>query len=154
MLLTICIQPIKDWDLESKGVIPDPLVDELSIADIVAAERTDKSSCVNDGDETGDAEGTCVADPATGNTTGDDGIRVVAISATDGVLDYISPHDIAQEIANSLFGGSGEEKRKGGDDKHLLAAIAELLATSAKGWHRDMRGSYRDDMAISATVVK
>ena len=108
MLFTICIQQIKDWDLESKGVIPDPLVDALSIADIVAAERTDKSSCKNDGDETGDAEGTCVADPAAGNTTDDDGIiRVVAISATDGVLDYISPHDIAQEIANSLFGGSG-----------------------------------------------
>ena len=125
-------------------------MDALSIADIVAAESADKEdSCQNDGDE-----GTCVADPATGNTTDDDGMRVVAISATDGVLDYISPHDIAQEIANSLFGGSGEENEKGGDDKHLLAAIAELLATSAKGWHRDMRGSYRDDLAISATVVK
>ena len=125
----------------------------MSIADIVAAERTDKEdSCKNDGDETGGGgEGTCAADPAS-NTKFDDNIRIVAISATDGVLDYISPHDIAQEIANSLFGISGEEK--GGNGKHLLAAIAELMATSAKGWHKEMRGSYRDDMAISATVVK
>lgn len=123
----------------------------MSIADIVAAESTDKEgSCKNDGDESGGAEGTCVADPA-GNTT-NESIRVFAISATDGVLDYISPHDIAQEIANSLFGSSEANGRK--DDKHLLAAIAELMATSAKGWHKEMRGSYRDDMAISATVVK
>lgn len=138
-------------------MIPDPIADALSIADIVAAESTDKEgSCKDNGDEAGGDEGTCVADPAAGNTTNDDGItRVVAISATDGVLDYISPHDIAQEIANSLFGGSvKKENGKGGDDKHLLAAIAELMATSAKGWHKEMRGSYRDDMAISATVVK
>ena len=150
-----------DWDLESKGVIPDPIVDALSISDIVAAELTSGSaskenSCQSDNDEAGSeaGEGTCVAD-----TKKDEGIiRIVAISATDGVLDFISPHDIAQEIAASVF-GSGRTADTGSEgskeaSKHLLAAIAELMATSAQGWNKEMRGSYRDDMAISATVIK
>lgn len=137
-------------------MIPDPIVFALSIADIVAAERTDQEDCCkkNDGDDDGSGgeEGTCAADP-TSTTKFDDNIRILAVSATDGVLDYISPHDIAQEIASSLF-GSSEENGPQEDGKHLLATIAELMATSAKGWHKEMRGSYRDDMAISATVVK
>ncbi len=142
-----------DWDLESKGVIPDPIVDAMSISDIVAAELTSGSadkenSCQSGNDEAGgDAgEGTCVAD----TKKDEDIIRIVAISASDGVLDFISPHDIAQEIATSVFASS----KGGGSAKHLLAAIAELMATSAQGWNKEMRGSYRDDMAISATVIK
>ena len=155
-----------DWDLESRGVIPDPIVDAMSISDIVAAELTNGSaskenSCQSDNDEAGgDAgEGTCVAD----TKKDEDIIRIVAISATDGVLDFISPHDIAQEIARSVFGsdrtadiGSEGSKEGGGSAKHLhvLALIAELMATSAQGWNKEMRGSYRDDMAISATMIK
>lgn len=154
-----------DWDLESRGVIPDPIVDAMSISDIVAAELTSgpaskENSCHSDTDEAGgDAgEGTCVADTKKDENV----IRIVAISATDGVLDFISPHDIAQEIARSVFGSDrtadigSEGSKEGGSSKHLhvLAAIAELMATSAQGWNKEMRGSYRDDMAITATVIK
>ena len=147
-----------DWDLESKGVIPDPIVDALSISDIVAAELTSGSaskenSCQSDNDEAGSeaGEGTCVAD----TKKDEDIIRIVAISATDGVLDFISPHDIAQEIAASVF-GSGRTADTGseGSKEASKHAIAELMATSAHGWNKEMRGSYRDDMAISATVIK
>ena len=144
-----------DWDLRKVGVIPDPIVDAISITDIVAAETTGKeNSCQSDSDAAGgDDEGTCVADAASA-TTEDDAIRIVAVSATDGVLDYISPHDIAEEIATSLFGASTSEESGGQNDKHVLAAISELLATSSESWHKEMRGTYRDDMAISAAVIK
>jgi len=137
-----------DWDLGGKGVIPDPIVDAVSISDIIARTLTaERDTCKEDGDtEENEEEGTCSAVSA-------DDVNVFAISATDGIMDYLEPIDIAKEVAGSLFRDEQSESN-GGGSYHLFAAQTSLMLASAQGWHSEMKGEYRDDMAIAAAVVR
>lgn len=107
---------IGDWEVGKLGVIPDPIVDIIDIEQVV-----------NDHSES------------------DDDICIFAVSATDGLMDYTTPEDIAKVLAMSMY-----EK----DGPHLLTALEQLIFVAAMGWERSKRGTYRDDIAISMSEIR
>ena len=122
-----------------------------------------KRDTCGEGDETNDKEdeakdGTCSAIVA-------EDVRVFAVSATDGVLDYVDPTDITRVIADALFeissssededaGASDDEAKKSNNTNHLFSAQTNLMLSSAQGWQSEMNGEYRDDMAISVAIIR
>mmetsp|Transcript_24827 Transcript_24827/g.58249 ORF Transcript_24827/g.58249 Transcript_24827/m.58249 type:complete len:456 (+) Transcript_24827:3882-5249(+) len=110
---------IGDWEVGKFGVIPDPIVDVIDI-DRVVDDHAEKSS-------------------------GDDDVRIFAVSATDGLMDYASPEGIAKVLAMSLYEDDGP---------HLLTALEQLIYVAASGWERSKRGTYRDDIAISVSEIR
>ena len=73
-----------DWDLGDVGVIPDPLVHILDLRDAVAV-----------GDNAVKPEG---------EEEEEEGAVFFAVSATDGMFDYLSPQDVAEAVAGGMFG--------------------------------------------------
>ena len=134
---------IGDWAAGEVGVIPDPLVDVVSLAEVVggndvSAAAGDEQTCT----VSADGEQQCLA-TAADVVEGD--VEVFAVSATDGMLDYIGIDDIAKHVALGLY-----------DDEngpHLLSACEELISAAAGGWQRDRKGRYRDDIAISVSKL-
>ena len=80
---------IGDWAAGELGVIPDPTVVALDIQDIVAS-----SDIHHEGEEE------C---KDTDQYEGNGNIEVFAVSATDGLLDFIPVEEIARTVANSLY---------------------------------------------------
>jgi len=107
---------IGDWDAGKLGVIPDPTVAALDIIELIK-----------------------------GSTTSDlDDVEVFAVSATDGLLDYVEVSNIARTIANSLYNEDGP---------HPLSACESLITTSATLWWKAKNGTYRDDIAIAVSKL-
>lgn len=130
-----------DWGV--KGVIPDPIVDVLNISDIIQNVLTLYSEfCGWDDHDEEDTteeseENTCkVVDPSE--------IRLVAVSATDGMMDYLSPAYISSVLADA-FRVEG--------NLHPHTAAEKLILEAANGWDTDYDGDYRDDIAVSAVEV-
>lgn len=146
-----------DWDLRDKGVIPDPIVDVLDVNDLVVANKAicgadnadeDKA---RDGDENDKLEGTCSA----ANTTDEADIRVFAISATDGMTDFLTPEGVASAIGSSLFGNKEESRdNETVQQSNLFAASFKLIIQAANSWQQAYEGKYRDDIAIAASIIK
>ena len=133
---------IGDWAAGEVGVIPDPLVDVVDLNELVNV-----GSSSDDGNEqtctvSEDGEQECVATPA--EVVGD--IQVFAVSATDGLLDYVGIDDIAKHVALGLYDDE--------EGPHLLSACEALISAAAGGWHRHKQGRYRDDIAISVSKLK
>ena len=143
---------IGDWDAGQLGVVPDPIVERISLSEIIA-------SIMKDGDK--GADGPCFAEVEVrndGKTTGIGQavpckssnlgeyaeVSVFAVSATDGLLDYVQPEDIVQHIALALYDENGP---------HLLTACEDLVITAAQGWHNKNQGRYRDDIAIAVSKL-
>ena len=148
---------IGDWDAGNVGVIPDPLVDIMDINDIKKnildrLNGSENGSCVDGVKE-------LEVDPASGETSDsqcfkytEKDIKVFAISATDGLLDYVPEEMIAKHVAKGLYrtGVEGKESAKqGAQTTHPLTACENLIYTAASGWQQDKGGRYRDDIAIA-----
>jgi len=118
---------IGDWDAGKVGVIPDPIVDVLSLKDLVSF---------------GGAEETCSVTPKGEQTCfkAAEDIEVFAISATDGLLDFLSVEAIAGHVAKGLYAQDGP---------HLITACEELIRSAAGRWEQAEQGRYRDDIAIA-----
>lgn len=162
---------IGDWDAGAVGCIPDPIVDVFDI-DVIKSHvlQNLKQSC-----DIAEAE----IDPASGETkqydcpnyTKDD-VKILAVSATDGLLDYLPLDTIASHVAKGLYGkDEGEEKVHPLVGAALAAraptilqnicltlhrvscifqiACEDLIYAAAQGWQNDKGGRYRDDIAIS-----
>jgi len=134
---------IGDWDAGAVGCIPDPVVDVFDI-DVIKKHvlLSLKQSC-----DVAEAE----IDPSSGETKQndcpnytEDDVKIFAVSATDGLLDYLPLDTIASHVAKGLYGkDEGEEK------VHPLIACEDLIYAAAQGWQNDKGGRYRDDIAIS-----
>jgi len=147
---------IGDWVFGKIGVIPDPIVDVVSIPELVEKElqrsRAMGSECWTVDDE-GVVSRHLEADLAEckeqseppSNAEDEDDVYIFAVSATDGMLDYVSKDGIAQVVAQSLF----ED-----DAPHPATACELLVATAAQGWDKHRQGRYRDDIAISISVMR
>ena len=122
---------IGDWAAGELGVIPDPTVVALDIQDIVAS-----SSGIHH-----DGQGEC-KDP--GQYEGNSNVEVFAVSATDGLLDFIPVEEIAKTVANSLYVNEGP---------HPLSACESLITTAASAWWKAKNGRYRDDIAIAVSKL-
>jgi protein phosphatase PTC2/3 len=111
---------IGDWDMI--GVVAEPLVEVI---------YTDSLFCTDHEHET------CKA-PSEGTQS-----NLFVVSATDGMMDYIDPQQIAEAFASAFF--------KGG--MHPLNVAENLIYRATKGWEADMDGTYRDDIALAASML-
>jgi len=111
---------IGDWAAGAKGVIPDPTVDAIDIEQLVK----------------GGAACAAKVDARTGAT--------FAVSATDGLLDFMDINDIAKTVAMSLYMD---------DSPHPLSACESLITTAASAWWQAKNGKYRDDIAIAVSKL-
>lgn len=127
---------IGDWAAGERGVIPDPTVNILDISKMIrGGEMCDKAVVGVDG--TIQILDSCPKEQGE--------IEAFAVSATDGLLDFISVESIADTVAMSLFV----------DDKmHPLSACEKLITTAANEWWKAKNGRYRDDIAIAITKLK
>jgi len=139
---------IGDWAAGEKGVIPDPTIDVLDITDLTKAgaglgrcKATSPASTASIDAETGEAS---VEDSDSSSCSSSGEIEVFAVSATDGLLDFISVDVIAKTVAESLY----EE-----DGPHPLSACESLITTAASAWWKAKNGRYRDDIAISVSKL-
>jgi len=105
---------IGDWDAGKLGVIPDPTVAVLDMLEIVGVKELG-----------GDVE-------------------VFAVSATDGLLDFVEIEKIAKTVAHSLYAEEGP---------HPLSACESLITTAATLWWKAKNGTYRDDIAIAVSKM-
>lgn len=127
---------IGDWEAGKVGVIPDPIVDVIEIPNLVAAEGNMWCVAV---DENGDMNMEyCVGDQV-------DDVYVFAVSATDGMFDFVDPSTVAETLALSLFDEDGP---------HPLTACEMLISIAASGWQRAKQGRYRDDIAIAVSTIR
>ena len=134
---------IGDWAAGEVGVIPDPLVDVVGLNALVNGRGNDDgSSSEQTCTVSEDGEQECLATPAE-VVEGD--IQVFAVSATDGLLDYVGIDDIAKHVALGLYDDE--------EGPHLLSACEALISAAAGGWHRHRQGRYRDDIAISVSKL-
>lgn len=127
---------IGDWDVT--GVIAEPIVDVLNIQDLVAdivVREASVCSANSEVDSTG--SGTCV------EITADD-VNLFAVSATDGMLDYLNLDVIAATFAKAFYDDEGI---------HPLTACKDLILQAANRWDNHWEGTYRDDIAVAACKI-
>ena len=153
---------IGDWDAGEVGVIPDPLIDILDINEIKKRVVDSLNEACND--KTEEVE----IDPATGESVPSKGecvtytekdVKVFAVSATDGLLDYLPEQAIVNHIAKGLYETTNENDEKGDTKEeqkssHPLLACEDLIYAAAQGWQDDKGGRYRDDIAISVADLE
>jgi serine/threonine protein phosphatase PrpC len=129
---------IGDWAAGEKGVIPDPTVDVLDVVKLIrGGEQCDVSS-ISVG-----VSGNSHLDPSCPENDGE--IEVFAVSATDGLLDFVTIDTIAQTVATALYID---------DTLHPLSACEALITTAANEWWKAKNGRYRDDIAIAISKIK
>ncbi len=156
---------IGDWAAGELGVIPNPKVEVLDIQSVIDDKVKDaneeyqnrisssSSSCSsgnNDGEEKKEDEdhnnlNSCISSTSSSlrESTSED-IEVFAVSATDGLLDFVDVNDIAKTVANSLYIE---------DSPHPLSACESLITTAASSWWKAKNGRYRDDIAIAVSKL-
>jgi len=105
---------IGDWDAGKLGVIPDPTVAVLDMLELVGV-----------------------------SALGSD-VEVFAVSATDGLLDFVEIEKIAKTVAHSLYVEEGP---------HPLSACESLITSAATLWWKAKNGTYRDDIAIAVSKM-
>ena len=71
---------------------------------------------------------------------------VFAVSATDGLLDYVDRSEIIMKVVEGLF----VEKDTAPE---LSAALKNLIAEAKEGWAGEYDGAYRDDISVSAAKL-
>lgn len=129
---------IGDWAAGKLGVIPNPIVDVFDIEELVAAVRT----------ETVPAQVEVGADgePVTPKPASDeDDVHIFAVSATDGMMDYLEATDIAAVLAKAMYDDHGV---------HPITAVEHLVFAAANAWQQDKQGRYRDDIAIAVATLR
>jgi len=129
---------IGDWDAGRLGVIPDPLVDVIDIPELIQKQMAQDIQSVAFDDIGEITSSEC-------DQAKDDDIHIFAISATDGMMDFVDAQTIVDELAPSLFEDDG---------MHLLSACEKLISIAAMGWQRAKDGRYRDDIAISVSKIR
>jgi hypothetical protein len=74
-------------------------------------------------------------------------VHILAISATDGMIDYLPLEQIAYVFAASMF------VHENSNNPHPLTAAEYLILTAAEYWQQEYQGEYRDDIAVAAVKV-
>lgn len=128
---------IGDWD--APGVTAEPIVDVLDLTKLADTllKGKEEFDCDNSALECGPPD-----------------VNFFVVSATDGLVDFVSHQDIVDKIGITFFGRSSLQDRSigvGAGHPHLAAE--ELIYLAAKGWHEEMQGSYRDDITVAATKI-
>lgn len=117
---------IGDWDMV--GAIAEPLVEVIDLSKL----SLDEEQC-DDGDDAS-ADKVCSSKRKS----------LFVISATDGMMDYISPEQLAESFARAFFDDTPH---------HPFNMAEDMIHQAAAGWDREMRGEYRDDIAVAASAL-
>ncbi|CAB9523125.1 Protein phosphatase 2C [Seminavis robusta] len=126
---------IGDWD--APGVIAEPIVDILDLSSLA-------DSVMGGMDEYGCTDKEC----------GPPMVNLFVVSATDGLMDFVTPQEIVDKVGVTFYGQPNLQDRKSGVGAgHAHLAAEELIYSAARGWHEEMQGSYRDDITISTTKI-
>ena len=125
---------IGDWEVGELGVIAEPIVDVIDVNDIVQSQM-DKDCQIPDEDET--MHSSCFFSQ--------DDVHVLAVSASDGLMDFASPEMVAQTLAVSLYHKDGP---------HILTALEQLIYVAAHGWEQTKQGRYRDDISVAVAEIR
>ena len=126
-----------DWII--KGVIPDPTVDVVNVDELIAtAQETFVKECLVENAADPDQ---CHGDDASLDASE---VNILAISATDGMLDYLPLDHISYVFAASMFVTK---------NPHPFTAAEYLILTAAEYWQQEYQGHYRDDIAVAAVKV-
>jgi serine/threonine protein phosphatase PrpC len=135
---------IGDWDCQ--GVIAEPIVDVLNIADIVASKvasytkwckETEAEAKAGAEPDAEDVDMECDDVKATD-------VSIFAISASDGMVDFIDLEAIAHVFAASMFVP---------ENPHPHTGAEYLILQAANIWNKVHGGEYRDDIAVAAFKV-
>lgn len=126
---------IGDWD--APGVTAEPIVDVLDLDELAAIVLAGKDEYDCDQAECGPPD-----------------VSFLVVSATDGLMDFVTPQTIVDTIGITFFGRQSLHSRQSSAGSgHAHLAAEELIYLAARGWHEDMHGSYRDDITVTATKV-
>jgi serine/threonine protein phosphatase PrpC len=139
-----------DW--QAKGVIPDPTVDIVDIDQLIATaqekfvkeciteqQHSDKSDSTDENKKE-DVDVACLGEASLDASE----VHILAISATDGMADYLQLEQIAYVFAASMFVP---------ENPHPLTAAEYLILMAAEYWQQEYQGKYRDDIAVAAVKV-
>lgn len=74
----------------------------------------------------------------------DDEVHVFAVSATDGMMDFVPIDVVANVIGPSLSSTTKD---------HPLTACERLIGLAANRWDHAKQGQYRDDIAIAVSKI-
>lgn len=135
------------------GVIPDPLIDIFDIDEIKKKVLESLNGKGTKEMEIDPATGESVPSKDEGATYTENDVKIFAISATDGLLDYVPEQAIVNHVAKGLY-ETVDEVGKSKDEvqaSHPLLAAEDLIYAAAQGWQEDKQGRYRDDIAIAIT---
>ena len=131
-----------DWTFSNFGVIAKPIVDVIDLDDIITSSSSSSSVSL---DSLNSISTKLSCDD-------EEKIKIFAVSATDGLLDYVKPKDLGEVLSKALY-----EVNDDCDDincsYHTSSAVEELILRAARGWYNDMGTSYRDDIAIAAMKI-
>jgi serine/threonine protein phosphatase PrpC len=119
-----------DWDM--LGKIADPIVKIIDVAEVIRTEIEESNAGCSEDEEY--CPGSLKAEH----------ISIFAMSASDGMMDYIEPQDLAGAFATTFYRPSGP---------HPLVMCEDLILIAAKGWYDEMKGHYRDDIAVAAARI-
>ena len=114
---------IGDWEVGRFGVIPDPIVHVVDIPELVQSELAKHA----------------------GGGEEDDDVHIFAVSATDGIMDFISAEAIAHALGLSMYGEEGP---------HLLTTLEQLIYVAAQRWEQSKQGRYRDDISLAVCQIR
>ena len=133
-----------DWVV--KGVIPDPTVDVVDIDELIAtAQEKFTQECIAQQAADQGPEAACRQGEDNASSRFDASeVNILAISATDGMLDYLPLEHIAYVLAASMFVQ---------ENPHPFTAAEYLILTAAEHWQQEYQGHYRDDIAVAAVKV-
>jgi serine/threonine protein phosphatase PrpC len=104
-----------DWDAGRVGVIPNPTVHVMDMKDLIHQMQWSES---------------------------EDDVYIFAVSASDGMMDYMDARTIAKILVPALFQTEGS---------HPLTACEELIHLAADQWQQDV---YRDDIVIAVQILR
>jgi len=137
---------IGDWEAGKMGVIPNPIVDVLDTQALVAQILMEDAGDVADTDAYQvDTLGSIVGVSSDYEGRPDDDVYLFAVSATDGMMDYLAAPEIARVLAHALFDEAGA---------HPVTAAEHLIFAAANAWQQAKQGRYRDDIAIAAAAIR
>jgi len=145
-----------DWDAGKVGVIPDPIIDMLEMDQILQQFLDSLKESSKDGEcEVQANTGECISIERDENISYQkEDVIVFAVSATDGMMDYVMPQEISDLVATSFAPSLLEKGEEEQLSKHLLNICKTLIIEAATGWHYSKQGRYRDDIAISVSKIK
>lgn len=137
---------IGDWEAGKMGVIPNPIVDVLDTQALVAQILVEDAGDLADADAYQvDAVGDMVGQSTDYEGRADDDVYLFAVSATDGMMDYLAAPEISQVLAHALFDEAGA---------HPATAAEHLIFAAANAWQQAKQGRYRDDIAIAVAAIR